>query len=149
MNAMAAIVHHLAAFTMISALAAQFVLLGDPRRIPDVRTLSHLDIVYAAAATTVLVFGLWRVFRLEKGWDYYSHSIPFWIKISAFVFVAIISIGPTRKFLAWTKARKADSAFVADPAECAGLRRTKSIELASIALILANAALMARGFWTF
>jgi putative membrane protein len=149
MSALFAIVHHLLAFAMITALAMQLALL---RTSPDgamQQRIVRLDVMYAASATLVLIIGLVRVFGFEKGWAYYSMSVPFWLKISAFVVVAIVSFGPTREFNSWKKQLRSGATNVPSDETLRWLRRAKMREFLGIAVILISAALMARGYGTF
>ena len=61
------------------------------------------------SALTVLVVGLLRVFYFEKGPSYYFQSVPFIVKLSVFVIVALASIYPTLQFASWRKALKLGS----------------------------------------
>jgi hypothetical protein len=48
----------------------------------------------------LLVVGLLRMFLFEKGGVYYLHSGPFLTKLALFALLGLLSIGPTRRFLA-------------------------------------------------
>jgi len=126
MAALFAFLHHLAAFTLASAVAVQFVLIRGAVDAANARRLSAVDAVLGLSALTVLIVGLLRVFYFEKGASYYFHSVPFIVKLSVFVVVALASIYPTGQFASWR-------------------RRVIHWELAGVVVILLCAALMARG----
>src|SRR5262249_58628092 len=67
------------------------------------RIVQRADMVLGAAALVLLVAGLTRVFHYEKGWAYYSSSLPFIAKFSLFILVALLSIYPTLVFLSWRR----------------------------------------------
>jgi putative membrane protein len=62
-----------------------------------------------------------------------------------FLVIGLISIAPTRAFMRWVKAAKADAAFTAPEAEVKSARRWVLIEVHLIVVLLLFASLMARG----
>ena len=149
MPSLFAFLHHLAAFAFVSVLVVEFVLIRHELNARTARAILVADAIAGVSAGAVLVIGLLRVFLFEKGAAYYSHSIPFLAKISLFVVIALLSIYPTVQFLSWRKDLKADRApAVSEPVR----RRIRSIlhlELAALAFLILNAALMARGIGYF
>jgi len=147
MTTMFAFLHHLCAFTLVSALAIEFTLIRQELTLASARRLLVTDIVYGIAAGALLVVGLLRVFFFEKGADYYFHSHAFLTKLSLFVVVGLLSIIPTMEFLSWRGAVKASQVPAIDARK---LRRVTAVihaELAAIVVILLCAAIMARGGW--
>jgi putative membrane protein len=104
------------------------------------------DMIFGASATVLLVVGMLRVAYFEKGPAYYWHDLYFLIKLGAFVLAALISIYPTLTFLAWGKSLKAGTAPEVPEARTRSVRMCMMLELTGILVILACAALMARGF---
>ena len=148
-SAIFAFLHHAAAFTMVSALAVEFVLLRGELTLASARTIQRTDIVYGVSATVLVIVGFLRVFFFEKGSVYYFSSAPFIAKISLFVLVALVSIPPTFEFLKWRKATNQGSVPTLEPKRLAHIRRLVHIELAGVVFILLCAALMARGIGSF
>jgi putative membrane protein len=109
------------------------------------RQVLSADRIYGISAGLILVVGFARVFFFEKGAHYYFHSIPFIAKLSLFVVVGLLSIYPTRQFIAWrTAVNEGRAPAVPGPT----LHRVRSIihlQLALIAVLILCAALMARG----
>ena len=62
-----AFLHHLAAFTLVSAIAVEFALIRQKVTAGIARRILAADAVYGIAAGTLLVVGLLRVFYFEKG----------------------------------------------------------------------------------
>src|SRR2546430_17661528 len=104
--ALFAFLHHVAAFTLVAALAVEFVLIREEITLPAARRLLLADLVYGAAAGSVLAVGLLRVFFFEKGPHYYLHRAPFIAKVSFFALVPLLSIYPTVVFASWRPAVK-------------------------------------------
>jgi putative membrane protein len=145
MAALFAFVHHLAAFTLVAALAVEFVLIREELTVASARKIVRADFVFGLSAGVVLVVGLTRVFFFEKGAAYYFNSVPFLAKLALFVIVGLLSIYPTVEFLSWRKALKQKKLPVAEPSRLRTIRSIIHWELAGVALLLLFAALMARG----
>jgi putative membrane protein len=71
-----AFLHHLAAFTLVAALAIEFVLIRQEVSRAGAIRLLVTDAVLGASATALLLIGLLRVFYFEKGAGYYSRAMP-------------------------------------------------------------------------
>ena len=145
MAAIFAFLHHLAAFALVTALAVELVLLKSGLTVENARKIVRYDAVYGMSAGTLLVVGLLRVFYFEKGAAYYFQSAPFLGKLALFAAIGLLSIYPTREFLSWRAALKRGQVPVVDPGKLRALGTVIHWELASVALILLLAALMARG----
>ena len=143
MSIVSAFLHHLAAFVLVAALAAEMVLLKGEVTAQIARRLARIDAVYGASAGILLVVGLLRVFYFEKGAAYYFHSAPFIAKLALFVAVGLLSIYPTVTFRRWSKG------LAVPQANLAKVRRTLHLQLAGVVLILLCAAIMARGVGFF
>lgn len=140
-----AFLHHIAAFTLVAALAMEFLLIRMDLNVESARRLQRVDVLFGASAGVLLVIGLLRVFYFEKGASYYFHSAPFIAKLSLFVIVGLLSIYPTVEFLSWQKLVKQGSAPQVTPAKLRTIRTIVHLELIGVVLILLCAALMARG----
>lgn len=139
MDVLFAFLHHVAAFTLVAALAAELVLLRGEIAPAQTRRLALTDAVVGLSAGTVLAVGLLRVFYFEKGAAYYFHNGAFLAKLALFAMVAAASIYPTLKFLSWRKGA------AVDPHEARIVRKLVHLELLGVVFILLFATLMARG----
>ena len=147
MTVLFAFLHHLAAFTLVAAVAIEFVLLRGELTLWAARRLQATDAILGIAATVLLAVGLARVFWFEKGAAYYFHNHAFLTKFALFIVVGLLSIVPTLEFLSWRKATKAGQAPVVPAPKLRRVRMILHIELAVIVLILLCAAIMAKGGW--
>ncbi|HUJ53865.1 MAG TPA: DUF2214 family protein [Steroidobacteraceae bacterium] len=143
-SALMAFLHHLAAFTVVAALAIEIALFKPPLTAGQARYLQRVDLAFGSAAGVVLIVGLLRVWYFEKGADYYWHNVFFLMKFTAFVLAALISIYPTVTFLSWSQALGAGAAPAVAVARTRRVRLCLMLELAAIVVILGCAALMAR-----
>ncbi len=80
-----AVLHHLAAFTLVAALAVEVALFKPPLSVSDARRLQRTDLIFGVAAVLLLAVGLMRVFYFEKGPRYYWHDLYFLIKFGGSV----------------------------------------------------------------
>jgi putative membrane protein len=147
MTTLFAFLHHVAAFTLVGALAVEFVLLRGELTLATARKLPIVDIVLGAAAGVLLVVGLARVFWFEKGAAYYFASHAFRTKLSLFVIIGLLSIIPTIEFLSWRKAVKQGQMPDVAARKLRTVRMVIHAELAAVVVILLCAAIMARGGW--
>jgi|SRR6516164_5147825 putative membrane protein len=147
MSTLFAFFHHVAAFTLVSALAVEFVLAGQELSLASARRLVITDAVLGGSAAILLVIGLLRVFFFEKGASYYFHSHAFMTKLSVFIAVALISIVPTLEFLSWRKELRVGQIPSPSASKLRFIRKIIHGELAAVVIILLCAAIMARGGW--
>jgi putative membrane protein len=149
MSALLAFVHHLAAFTLVAAVAVELVLLRDDLTVASARRLLAVDAVLGGAAGVVLAAGLLRVFYFEKGASFYFQNAAFLAKLALFIVVALLSIYPTVQYLSWRTALREGRAPTIEAARMRRIRRLVHWELAGIAVLILCAALMARGIGSF
>jgi putative membrane protein len=144
-SALFAFLHHLAAFTLVGAVAVEFALICGELTVRAARMLRLADLVYGVSAGAVLTVGLLRVFLFEKGAGYYFHSVPFIAKLSLFAIVGLLSVYPTLQFASWRAAVKRGAVPVVDPARLRAIRAVLGWEIAGLVALVLCAALMARG----
>ncbi len=145
MSTLFAFLHHLAAFTLVAAIAIEFTLIRQELTPALARRLIATDAVLGVSAAILLVVGLMRVFYFEKGSLYYFSNHAFLTKFGLFVLLALLSAVPTIEFMAWRKAIRAGQAPSPDARKIRTIRSILHIELAGIVVILLFAAMMARG----
>lgn len=145
MSTLFAFLHYLAAFTLVSALVAESLLVREAMSISIARKILTADLLFGISAGVVLAAGLVRVFYFGKGADYYFHSVPFLLKLALFILIGIASIYPTREFLSWRSALKIGQTPAVNERTLRKVRRTICLELAGIGILVFCATLMARG----
>jgi putative membrane protein len=147
MTTLFAFLHHLCAFTLVSAVAIEFVLIRSELTLASARRLQVTDLVLGVAAGALLVVGLLRVFFFEKGAEYYFHSHAFLTKFALFIVIGLLSIIPTMEFLSWGGALKAGQVPTVEAKKLRLVTMVIHSELGAIVIILLCAAIMARGGW--
>ncbi|MGQ9866143.1 MAG: DUF2214 family protein [Pseudanabaenaceae cyanobacterium] len=144
-SAVTAWAHYFSYATMAAALTIEHLTLKPEPTVKEGWRLVVADSIYGVAAITVLATGVLRLLYFAKGSEYYMHQPLFWVKVSLYGVVGVLSIYPTVSFLSWIGGLRADKA----PALAAG--RAKLLqwlvrgELLGMALIPLMASLMARG----
>lgn len=145
-TAIMAFLHHLAAFSTVAALAVEVAIFKPPLSPAQALRLQRADLIFGLSAAAVLIVGMLRVGYFEKPTTYYLHDVFFIAKLAAFLLAALISIYPTITFLSWTAALKRGAAPEVSAGRTRRVRLCLMLELTLIVVILACAALMARGF---
>lgn len=139
-----AVAHHVLAFGLAAMLMAEFVLVRPGMRPEDAAKAARLDAGYGATAGLLVVVGVGRLVFGAKGWAWYADNPFFWAKMASFGLIALLSVPPTRRFLAWRRAMKDDAAFTPSPDEIAKVRRLLRAQSLLLVSVLAFAASMAR-----
>jgi putative membrane protein len=147
MSTLFAFLHHLSAFTLVSAVAIEFTLIRQDLTLASARRLQVTDMVLGIAAGTLFIVGLLRVIYFEKGPNYYIHNHAFLAKLSIFIAIGLLSIIPTVEFLSWRKVLSVGQVPAISVKKKRLITAVIHGELLSIAIILLCAAIMARGGW--
>jgi len=137
--------HHIFAFTLTACLVYEFIAYRKGLTIEEARRIQRVDIAFGISAGLLLVVGLLRVFFFEKGVNFYTHNPVFWIKMSLFAIIGLLSIYPTLRFIKWNSALSAGQAPEIPDDEFKRVRLLLHLELVGLTLILFAAPAMARG----
>lgn len=137
-----AYLHVLSILLTAGLLTAELVVCRPGLGLAEVRLLARLDALYFVAALAALATGLLRLFWYAKGVAFYLNSPFFWIKMALYLAIAVLSAGPTLRFVRWSRAA---GGAPPDARAVAAARRLIHVELALLALMPLMAVLMARG----
>jgi putative membrane protein len=144
-SALFAFFHHLCAFTLTACLVYEFIAYRKEMSLIEVRRIQRVDLTYGISAGLLLVVGLLRVFFFEKGVNFYVHSPFFWVKMTAFAIVGLLSIDPTIRYIRWNKPIREKVAPEISNEEYKRTRILLWLEMTGIVVILLSAPMMARG----
>jgi len=144
-DAILAYLHFLSIFALLWFLAREWTLLNVGAAALDLVRLARADAGFGIAAGAVLASGAARAVFGIKGWTFYAHNPVFHVKIGLFVLIGLLSIAPTRAFLAWRKAARADAGYRVSDGDWSRARRWVLIEMHLLALVPLAAVIMARG----
>ena len=144
-TALMAFLHHLLAFTLTACLVYEFTAFGKNMGIAEIRRIQRVDLIYGISAGLLLLIGLLRVFFFEKGINFYLNNPFFWVKMTAFLIVGLLSIDPTIRYIRWNRTLRQNEVPEISETEYKRTRILLSLEVIGIAVILLAAPMMARG----
>ncbi len=144
-TAFVAFLHHLFAFTLVACVVYEFIAYRQGMTIEEARRIQRADLIYGISAGVLLVVGLLRVYFFEKGPAFYNANPFFWVKMTAFVIVGLLSIDPTIRYIRWNKTVKENKAPEISDTEFKRTRLLLILEVIGLAVIMLAAAFMARG----
>jgi len=59
------------------------------------------DVVYGLAGVALLITGILRVRYFGQGGDFYTSNPIFWIKVTLYIIVGLLSLYPTFTYILW------------------------------------------------
>jgi putative membrane protein len=144
-HVLTAYVHFLGMMMLMATLLAEHVTLQPQMTRVHIQRLAMIDLFYGIAAGLVFLSGLLRFAYFGKGIHFYLGNPLFYVKVGMFLLVALISVYPTRRFLAWRKMLTQGDPPALDPHTVTRLRIVIRLELGLLIVIPLLAVLMARG----
>lgn len=145
LDAVLAVGHHLAAFSVLATMAAEWALVRPGLTRADAARLRRIDAAYGITAAAVLVIGFGRLFGGAMSASFYFGNPFFWAKMASFGAIGLISIPATIRYQRWATEAATDAAWVAPARELLATRVALLLQLALFPLVPLCAALMARG----
>ncbi|QNP50300.1 DUF2214 family protein [Diaphorobacter aerolatus] len=144
-EALLAYAHFLAILTMTVFLASEAALCRKEwLNAAVVERLARVDMIYGISALVVLITGVARTYWGMKGVGWYWSQPLLHLKVTLFVVIALMSIGPTVRFMRWRRNLRSSGALPSD-VEIRNVRRLVMIEAHLLALIPILAVFLARG----
>ena len=144
-TALMAFLHHLLAFTLTACLVYEFIAYHKNMGLAEIRRIQRVDLLYGISAGLLVLIGLLRVFFFEKGINFYLNNPFFWVKMTAFLLVGLLSIDPTIRYIRWNRTLRQNGVPEISETEYRRTRILLSLEVIGIAVILLAAPMMARG----
>jgi len=90
--------HFLAVFGVCAMVVCELVFLTPTPSLTTAKKIQRADMIYGLIALLVVLMGFIRIYYFEKGPDYYFNNPFFWMKLTAFTGVGLLSIYPSIKF---------------------------------------------------
>ena len=144
-SAMVAYIHYLGIILCVGTLFFERILLKANLNRKDSILLIITDSIYGFAGLAILFTGILRVKYFGQGGDFYTSNPVFWIKVTIFIIIGLISLYPTVTYISWVlPIRKNKSIMISENV----VKRFKFLittELIGFAIIPFFATLMARG----
>ncbi|KGG11904.1 MULTISPECIES: DUF2214 family protein [Prochlorococcus] len=103
------------------------------------------DVIYGLAGIALLVTGILRVMYFGQGSEFYTHNPIFWIKVSLYIGVGLLSLYPTITYVLWAIPLSKNKLPEVNYDLVSRLRLIINIELIGFCIIPLFATLMSRG----
>lgn len=142
-DAALAMLHWFAIGCTAATLFAEWLLLRWQLPLQQPGWLARLDAGYFMAAMAALTTGLLRLFFGGKGASFYTAQPVFWLKVTVFAAIGLLSIAPTRQFIRWRSGAEAVTAE-----NLAKAYRQVSLQLGLLLLLPVCASAMARALFS-
>jgi putative membrane protein len=136
--------HFVLILVLMACLVVEVVLVRDGLDGQTLARVGRIDAVYGGAAVLLLIIGFCRVYFGLKGPDFYWPNPGFHLKLTLYVLLALASLPPTLRYIAWRRGFKSGTRSAITDKEISGVRMWLHIELLLMVLIPLAAGLMAR-----
>ena len=140
-----AVLHLLGMALALGSATSRARAFEGPLDTAGVQRVLRADNYWALSALILLGTGLWRAFGgLEKGTSFYLDSNLFWVKMTLFLVILVLEVGPMVALIQWRAALR-KSAFV-DTSRAALFARISATQAVLVGMMVVAAAGMARAF---
>ena len=119
------------------------------RRMPDrlqARLLGMVDLGYLMALIASLATGLARALYYGQDAAYYFANRLFWLKITIFLGIVLVAVGPTLQYIRWNREARAAPSFAPLTREVERVRASIALGLGLWLILPLLGILVARGF---
>ena len=100
-SALVAYFHYLGIILCFGSLLFEKIILKIDLNRKEVISMIIADVVYGIAGLTILITGILRVKYFGQGGDFYTSNPIFWIKVSLYILVGLLSLYPTTTYILW------------------------------------------------
>ena len=101
MSALVAYVHYLGIILCFGALMFERFILKINLSKNETISIIIADWVYGIAGLAILITGILRVKYYGQGGEFYTSNTIFWVKISLYILIGLISLYPTTTYILW------------------------------------------------
>ena len=103
------------------------------------------DVIYGIAGLAILITGILRVKYYGQGSDFYTSNPIFWVKVSLYIVVGLLSLYPTTTYILWAIPLSKNKLPVISENLVKRFKLIITTELVGFAVIPLFATLMSRG----
>ena len=144
-SAFVAYVHYLGIILCFGALLYERIFLKVDLNKKEVINMIVADVIYGIAGLAILITGILRVKYFGQGGEFYLSNPIFWIKVSLYILVGLLSLYPTTTFILWAIPLSKKQLPIVPDSIVKRFKLIISTELVCFAIIPSFATLMARG----
>ena len=144
-SALVAYVHYLGIILCFGALIFERINLKINLSKNETISIIIADIIYGIAGLAILITGILRVKYYGQGGDFYTSNPIFWIKVSLYIIIGLISLYPTTTYILWAIPLSKNKLLVISENLVKRFKLILMTELVGFAVIPFFATLMSRG----
>tara|TARA_Y100001933_G_scaffold236804_1_gene259089 strand:+ start:167 stop:658 length:492 start_codon:yes stop_codon:yes gene_type:complete len=144
-SALVAYVHYLGIILCFGALIFERIILKINLSKNETISIINADVIYGIAGLAILITGILRVKYYGQGGEFYTSNPIFWLKVSLYVLIGLISLYPTTTYILWAIPLSKNKLPVISENLVNRFRIIIMTELVGFAVIPFFATLMSRG----
>tara|TARA_Y100001933_G_scaffold136967_1_gene136055 strand:- start:1016 stop:1507 length:492 start_codon:yes stop_codon:yes gene_type:complete len=100
-SALVAYVHYLGIILCFGALIFERITLKINLSKNETISIIIADVIYGIAGLAILITGILRVKYYGQGGGFYTSNPIFWVKVSLYILIGILSLYPTITYVLW------------------------------------------------
>jgi len=144
-SAVVAYVHYLGIIICFGALMFERIILKINLSKNETISIIIADLVYGIAGLAILITGILRVKYYGQGGEFYTGNPIFWVKVSLYIVIGLISLYPTITYILWAIPLSRNNLPVISENLVKRFRLIITTELVGFVVIPFFATLMSRG----
>tara|TARA_Y100000589_G_scaffold330379_1_gene379839 strand:+ start:264 stop:749 length:486 start_codon:yes stop_codon:yes gene_type:complete len=144
-SALVAYVHYVGIIFCFGSLLFERIILKTNLNRKECIAMVFADAIYGIAGLAILFTGILRIKYFGQGGEFDTSNPVFWIKVSLYILVGLLSLYPTISYILWTIPLSKNKLPDISPNLVNRFKFIITIELAGFAIIPLFATLMARG----
>tara|TARA_Y100000589_G_scaffold214639_1_gene202473 strand:- start:131 stop:622 length:492 start_codon:yes stop_codon:yes gene_type:complete len=144
-SALVAYVHYLGIILSFGALMFERINLKINLSKNETISIIIADVIYGITGLAVLITGILRVKYYGQGVEFYTNNPIFWVKVSLYILIGVISLYPTITYILWAVPLSKNKLPVITENLVKRFKLIIMTELVGFAVIPFFATLMSRG----
>ena len=100
-SVLVAYVHYLGIILCFGALIYERIILKINLSKNETISIIIADVIYGIAGLAILITGILRVKYFGQGGEFYTSNPIFWVKVSLYILIGLISLYPTTTYIFW------------------------------------------------
>ena len=144
-SALVAYIHYLGIILCFGALMYERITLKINLSKNETISILIADVIYGIAGIAILITGILRVKYYGQGGEFYTNNPIFWLKVSLYIVIGLISLYPTITYVLWAIPLSQNKLPVISENLVKRFKLIIMTELVGFAVIPFFATLMSRG----
>ena len=100
-SAIVAYVHYLGIILCFGSLMFERLILKQNLSRNETISIIIADVIYGIAGLAILITGILRVKYYGQGGEFYTNNPIFWLKVSLYIVIGLLSLYPTITYVSW------------------------------------------------